>query len=355
MRRPKKALKIYRSIRNDILKRRLPAGTLLAKREVDLAESLNVSRDTLRHALAMLEEEHLIKRIKGKGSFISESIPRTKITVLMPCAGSVSNYSGYLAAQFAGAMEEARKHACEIETIPVSPTNDMTDIDWAALFNLNSESRVMLSSFWFRHVFDFLAQSKCRVALIHDDGPQNFPGIKHIEKWSRLHFKTSEATRSLTEHLFKNGAKQPFFLMRFADEDRSPIRKDIVTACKEIDPEFSPLIVNVPDFCTTAETEKLLLKTLKKHPGYTPDGVLVNTLQASEAVRKHFPGILCGFVDMKQKTDLPADAKTFYSDFNQPEIGMEAVRQLLRPDYPGKEICFTAEIINGNNNINLTM
>ena len=51
---------------------------------------------------------------------------------------------------------------------------------------------------------------------------------------------------------------------------------------------------------------------------------------------------------MKQKADFPADQWTFYSDFNQREIGMEAVRQLLRPDYPGKEIAYTAKIIDGS-------
>lgn len=347
MRRPKKALKIYHSIRNDILKRRLPAGALLAKREVDFAEHLNVSRDTLRHALGMLEEEHLIRRVKGQGSFISESIPRTKITVLLPCAGSVSNYSGFLADQFSGAMEEAQKHSCEIETIPVSPTNRLDDIDWGALFNLNSESRVIISSYWFRMIFDFLAQSKCRVALIHDDGPHDFPGIKHVEKWCRLYFKTAEAIRNLTKHLFERGSKNPIFLMRFADETDSPVREEILAACSEYDPGFIPLIVNIPDSCTVAETEKLLLKALKANPGHRPDGVLVNTSQAFDAVRKHFPQILCGFVDMKQKVNDSADQWTFYSDFHQREIGMEAVRQLLKPDSAGKVITYTAKIIDG--------
>ncbi len=347
MRRPKKALKIYHSIRNDILKRRLPAGALLAKREVDFAAELNVSRDTLRHALSMLEEEHLIRRVKGRGSFISDSIPRTKITVLMPCAGSIRNYSGFLADQFSGAMEEARKHSCEIETIPVSPTNQLDDIDWGALFNLNSESRVIISSYWYRKIFDYLAQSKCRVALIHDDAPHDFPEVKHAEKWSRLHFKTSEAIRNLTKHLFDRGAKKPLFLMRFADEERSLIRQDIRIACAEWDPELVPLIVNIPDICTYDEVEQILKNVLEKYPDFHPDGVLVNTVQAFESVRKYFPRTLCGFVDMKQKTNLPADQWTFYSDFNQRELGMEAVRQLLRPDYPGKEIAYTAKIIDG--------
>lgn len=347
MRRPKKALKIYHSIRNDILKRRLPAGALLAKREVDFAASLNVSRDTLRHALGMLEEEHLIRRVKGQGSFISESIPRTKITVLLPCAGSVSNYSGFLADQFSGVMEEAQKSSCEIETIPVSPTNQLDDIDWSALFNLNSESRVIISSYWFRTIFDFLAHSKCRVALIHDDGPHDFPGFKHAENWSRLYFKTGEAIRSLTKHLFKRGAKKPIFLMRFVNQENSPIRKDILTACAEWDPEFKPLIVNVPDVCSAFEAEKILLKTLKENPDYQPDSVLLNTVQAFNAIRKYFPQILCGFVDMKQKVNYPADQWTFYSDFHQREIGMEAVRQLLKPDFGGKEIAYTAKIIDG--------
>ena len=38
--------------------------------EPELARQLNVSRMTLRKSLALLQEDHLIKNIRGKGNFI---------------------------------------------------------------------------------------------------------------------------------------------------------------------------------------------------------------------------------------------------------------------------------------------
>lgn len=46
-----------------------PPGSQLPS-EPDLAEQLHVSRMTLRRALALLQEDHLVKNIRGKGNFI---------------------------------------------------------------------------------------------------------------------------------------------------------------------------------------------------------------------------------------------------------------------------------------------
>lgn len=45
--------------------------------EPDLAEQLHVSRMTLRRALALLQEDHLVKNIRGKGNFICETSDET--------------------------------------------------------------------------------------------------------------------------------------------------------------------------------------------------------------------------------------------------------------------------------------
>lgn len=45
--------------------------------EPDLAEQLHVSRMTLRRALALLQEDHLVKNIRGKGNFICEAPDQT--------------------------------------------------------------------------------------------------------------------------------------------------------------------------------------------------------------------------------------------------------------------------------------
>ena len=57
--------------------------------ETDLASELGISRNTLRAALSGLEEEQLLKRIKGKGTFVAER-EKPLITLLLPCENFLS-------------------------------------------------------------------------------------------------------------------------------------------------------------------------------------------------------------------------------------------------------------------------
>ena len=56
---------LYRLIQEGVF----PAGSQLPSEPV-LAGQLSVSRMTLRRALALLQEDHLVKNIRGKGNFI---------------------------------------------------------------------------------------------------------------------------------------------------------------------------------------------------------------------------------------------------------------------------------------------
>lgn len=57
--------------RNRILDGRLPAGTRLPT-DSDLAAEYQLSRDTVRQALALLADEGLIERVQGRGTFVSQ-------------------------------------------------------------------------------------------------------------------------------------------------------------------------------------------------------------------------------------------------------------------------------------------
>lgn len=70
-----KHIQVYNSIYKMIQEGVYPPGMQLPS-EPELAEKLNVSRSTLRKSLALLQEDHLIKNIRGKGNFILE-LPET--------------------------------------------------------------------------------------------------------------------------------------------------------------------------------------------------------------------------------------------------------------------------------------
>lgn len=66
-----KHVQVYNKIFNMIQEGIYTPGMQLPT-EPELAEQLNVSRSTLRKSLALLQEDHLVKNIRGKGNFISQ-------------------------------------------------------------------------------------------------------------------------------------------------------------------------------------------------------------------------------------------------------------------------------------------
>jgi GntR family transcriptional regulator len=63
-------------LEHEIVSGRLQAGRRLPS-EVELCEHFAVSRTTVRQALGRLEQEGLVSRRKGQGTFVQESRPRT--------------------------------------------------------------------------------------------------------------------------------------------------------------------------------------------------------------------------------------------------------------------------------------
>ena len=85
--------KIYLKLRQSIINGKLPAGKKLPN-ETDFARNLKVGRITLRASLDRLEYEGYIKRIHGKGTFVSpENVKPEKIpTILVISGASTSSF-----------------------------------------------------------------------------------------------------------------------------------------------------------------------------------------------------------------------------------------------------------------------
>ena len=95
----------------------LPPGHRLPP-EVRLARELKVGQVTLRSALARLEREGLVERIRSRGTFVSERNVRKVFLFIIPDgAEDLETPSRYIAA---GVDEAARASAVTVERCPVS-------------------------------------------------------------------------------------------------------------------------------------------------------------------------------------------------------------------------------------------
>ena len=68
-------------IRQKILTGQLQSGERLPS-EKDLAAQFGVSQITIRTALANLEAENLISRMRGKGTFVTKNVPLSKQVIV---------------------------------------------------------------------------------------------------------------------------------------------------------------------------------------------------------------------------------------------------------------------------------
>lgn len=68
---------IYETIKNDILKKKYPIGSMLPS-EAELERLFSVSRTPVRQALKQLENDRYIYRQQGRGSFVSNYKPKEK-------------------------------------------------------------------------------------------------------------------------------------------------------------------------------------------------------------------------------------------------------------------------------------
>ena len=107
--------------------------------EVALAEEFNVSRDTLREALKILESEGLLVRIRSKGTFVNFlSASRNKILVLLkPAAENDASYqSHYLMPPM---QQAAQEYGMSLELCPRTYIDDQNLDDAVAKLRNNRE------------------------------------------------------------------------------------------------------------------------------------------------------------------------------------------------------------------------
>jgi GntR family transcriptional regulator len=79
-------------LRDEILSGKLAPGQKL-RAERQLCERFNISRVTLRNALSILEQEWLIVRRHGSGTYVSSQPPGRRIPLLFDYAGSMRDHA----------------------------------------------------------------------------------------------------------------------------------------------------------------------------------------------------------------------------------------------------------------------
>ena len=144
---------VYGQLKRAIMYETLTPGSRLPT-EIRLARSLAVGQVTLRSALARLEAEGLVERIRSRGTFVTGRSRRRTFLLIQPDGTeTLETPSRYIAA---GLEEEAEKRAVTIEVCPESLFVSFSEEERRAIIRSRSISGVILET-GHRHIPEKLA------------------------------------------------------------------------------------------------------------------------------------------------------------------------------------------------------
>ncbi len=209
-RSPRKSREIYQWLKDRIANGELPPDSMLPY-ERELAEQAGVARDTLRAALSELEKDGLLRRVRGQGTFVASLHKPVTVSYLLPCADfdarvDISSRHTHHEMIF-GLMQQAGLHNCKLETIPLTFSNQSRDINWRLIEDFNEDTRVVMVGPWFKEIFPFLRERRCRVAIIstkQDDTDEYF------QQWQWYEVSFEERLKLLCAELKKRGYENIF-------------------------------------------------------------------------------------------------------------------------------------------------
>ena len=134
---------IYGQLKRAIMDETLPPGSRLPT-EKQLAKSLSVGQVTLRSALARLEAEGLVERIRNRGTFVTERCKRRTFLLIQPDGTeNLETPSRYIAA---GLEESAEKFSVTLEICPESLFVSFSPEERAAIVRSHSISGIFLET-----------------------------------------------------------------------------------------------------------------------------------------------------------------------------------------------------------------
>ena len=227
---------IYCELRN-LAVNSLP-GTRLPS-ENAIAAKFKAARMTVSWAFRKLEEEHLIERRKGCGSFVRGI--RT-VTYLLPDIAILTSIGANAAVHrecMQGIMHAAKELQLRLETAVINIDNDPQKIDVQQLSTFHSGS-MLITMPWFQECFQYLAEHRIRTALISNQNP--YYGYKqYTYDWFRLEADRRVAVRKALEMLYGASCRKIAVTNLYLKETHHPVTDTYIEKDAMINDEIDKL------------------------------------------------------------------------------------------------------------------
>ncbi len=354
MRQPVKRVKLYETIKQDIARGIYLPGSFLPN-ELDLVKKYGHARDTVRLALALLEDEKIIELKKNKGRQVRPAnVEKVQVplTFLLPCPDFLSETFANVSVQnnrriFKGVSQTAFEYDSRVETVPVSPTNSAHDIDWRKLDFVNANSMLVVFNDWYRALFPLgqgpMLERGCRMAFIYSHLSHRQEDEEFINRSFCISINSFGAMETAVEYLFKQGRRRIALFHCHISEPGHPIMKGYLSGIKKCGLKFAACH-EYPTEPLNLEIVKSQLKDFYKKSGGFDSLVIDSGLVVELRLHNlhHYLGlaedikiIVSGDTDNNQWVTPSLTSMVFPYE----EVGRIAAQHLLSPDFsPGEQV-----------------
>lgn len=205
---------IYRKFKQEIISGIRKAGDKLPT-EFESMEIFNVSRDTVRSAYRMLEEEGYLNRVRSKGAFIqlpNTSPDRRNISLLVPCEEYLRVCGIHFQQILFDLIAESALAGWSLTPVIFSKTNTNADIWWENLEKFNSSSRIVVNRYWFAPYFETLTKINAKVAFISNDILDS-PYPEYTGNWINFVEGDSVVARKAVDDFYLRGCRKIALVM----------------------------------------------------------------------------------------------------------------------------------------------
>ena len=206
--------------------------------ELEFAQEFQVSRMTVNKVICELVKEGYVIRRRHHGTFVRERSMSAKIvTFLLPCPDDIINnsYSSfYRRGLLSGIMEAVKTTGCRLETLSVSPTNDINDIDPALLNHLNQESLVIVTGTWYARLFKMFSEQGCKVSFLDEQILYSYTEeLKYTENWLIGDMDIQQGVYEMTSKLYKKGYRRIALMSPYLQYPGHPRKEGYLRAVEE--------------------------------------------------------------------------------------------------------------------------
>lgn len=330
----------------------LPVGSRFPT-EHELCAEFGVSRATINKVMVKLTEDGVLTRTPRKGSFVMRAVkPQVPITFLLPCADFISDTAQFpnslhTRQLLQGVSHVAFEHNCRVQTVPVSPTNYKHDIDWNQLEFVDSNSLIVMSTFWYCDLFPLFNERGCRVALIENQTYHSSVYADYLKDWCVLTMDRIHAMEEAVKILSARGCRRIALAKNDLNEKDHPSLhgyKSGLAKCR------LPYSAWTDTSSTTGEAISGFIADFYKQNNF--DALLLDPyLVAGMRTRNSLNHCLSLPAEVKLMADdeITFNRRSFPSlssiEFPYEEIGRIAAQRLLEDEFkPGRQF-FNARII----------